>query len=139
MSNEPAFHVHPLDTTSEGNVMGIEQWDGRRLYRLATWSFVIAAVALWLPLSWGKAPNRPGTHLSVDFGVLKPLRATWQSSADGFWFAFSDVRGVALVLTIVLTAAALIAARETARREGGPRTDGPGSGASRERSGPAWD
>jgi hypothetical protein len=100
--------------------MNIEQWADRRLYRLATWAFALAAVALWLPMSGERDPNRPGTHLHLDFGVLKPLRATWQSSADGFWFAFSDVRIAELVLSAVLTVAALIAARETYRRYGKP-------------------
>ena len=96
--------------------MNTEQWADWRLYRLAAWVFVIAAVALWLPLSWEKDPNRPGTHFHLDFGVLKPLGATWQSSADGFWFAFSDLRIAALLLSAVLTVAALIAARESYRR-----------------------
>jgi hypothetical protein len=90
----------------------------RRLHLLAAAAFVLAAVALWLPLSWERDLNRPGTQFHLDFGVLKPLRATWQSSAEGFWFAFSDVRTVALGLSIVLTVAALIAARQSYRRYG---------------------
>jgi hypothetical protein len=101
-----------------GSVMNIEQWADRRLLRLGTWAFLIAAAVLWLPLSWVQDPNQPGTCFHLDFGVLKPIRATWQSSADGFWFAFSDVRIAALVLSAVLTAAALIAAHETYRRYG---------------------
>ena len=98
--------------------MNIEQWADRRFCRLAAYVFAIAAVALWFPLSWEKDPNRPGNLFHLDFGVLKPLRATWQSSADGFWFAFSDLRIVALMLSTVLTVAALIAARESYRRYG---------------------
>jgi hypothetical protein len=122
--DEPAPRLPQLNTKSEGSAMNIERWTDRRPYRLATWALVLATVTLWWPLSWERDPNPPGTHLHVDFGVLKPLRATWQSSADGFWFAFSDVRGVALVLTAVLTAATLIAARETSHRYGKTRQAG---------------
>jgi hypothetical protein len=81
------------------------------------WAFAIAAVALWIPLSWQADPNQPGAHvLHVDFGALKPFRATWQSSAAGFWFGFSEVRMWALALSAVLTTAAVIAARESYRR-----------------------
>jgi hypothetical protein len=97
----------------------------RRLHLVAATAFVLAAVALWVPLSWGPDPNRPGTHFHLDFGVLKPLRATWESSAEGFWFAFSDVRVVALGLSAVLTAAAVIAARQNYRRYGNAAHAGP--------------
>lgn len=98
--------------------MNIEKWGGPRFYRLAAWVFVIAGVALWVPLSWEKDLNRPGTQIHLDFGVLKPLRATWQSSADGFWLAFSNVQIAALLLSTVLSVAAFIAARESYCRYG---------------------
>ena len=98
--------------------MNIEKWAGRRFYRLAAWIFIAAGVALWLPMSWEEDLNRPGTHIYLDFGMLKPLRATWQSSANGFWFAFSNVRIVALAMSAVLTVAAVIAARESYQRYG---------------------
>lgn len=94
----------------------------RRLHLLAAAAFALAAVVLWLPLSWERAPNLPGAPSHLDFGVLKPLRATWQSSAEGFWFAFTDVRIVALALSVVLTVAAIRAARESYRRYGGAAT-----------------
>jgi hypothetical protein len=96
--------------------MTIDKRTYRRLLRLTAWAFLIAAGALWIPLSWQSRLDRPGTHIDLDFGAMKPLRATWQSSADGFWFAFSGLRGGEFLLSAVLTAGAAIAAREMDRR-----------------------
>lgn len=93
-----------------------EQRTYRRFYLLATWAFALATVALWFPVSWESAANGPGTVIHVDFGVLRPVRATWNASADGFWLAFSDLRVGAWVLSLVLTAAAILAARQTYRQ-----------------------
>ena len=87
-----------------------------RFYRLAMWAFAAAILALWLPLSWQSNPNAQGRHVDVDFGVLAPLRATWESSPNGFWFVFTDLRWGAFALSAVLTVAALIAAREMYRK-----------------------
>jgi hypothetical protein len=96
--------------------MTIDRQSYRRLCVAAVWAFAVAAVALWVPLTWQTDPNQAGMHvLHVDFGALKPFRATWQSSANGFWLDISDVRAVALALSAVLTAAAVIAARTTYR------------------------
>jgi hypothetical protein len=96
--------------------MTIDRQGYQRLGIAAMWAFAIAAVALWVPLTWQTDPNQVGVHvLHVDFGALKPFRATWQSSANGFWLDVSDIRAVALALSAVLTAAAVIAARTTYR------------------------
>ena len=87
-----------------------------RLSQFAKWLFIIAVIALWVPLSWQANPNTPGTHVDMEFGAIKPLQATWESSADGFWFGFSDLRVGAFLLSVVLTAAAIIAAREMDRQ-----------------------
>jgi hypothetical protein len=88
----------------------------RRLRQVAAWAFVVAAVSLWAPLSWQTDPHQPGKYvLHLGIGVLEPLRATWQSSADGFWFGFSEVRIVPLLLSEILTLAAILAAREQFR------------------------
>ena len=96
--------------------MNIDQRMHRRFHFFAAWAFVIAALALWVPISWEADRMQPGTLIHVDLGVLKPLRVTWHSSADGFWFGFSEVRGVAFALSAVLTAAVVVAAREMFRR-----------------------
>ncbi len=97
--------------------MNIDQHTYRRLCLVATWAFIVAAIALWVPWSWQTDPTQQGKYiLHLTFGVLEPLRATWQSSADGFWLGFSGVRLVALLLSAVLTVAAVMAARETYRR-----------------------
>jgi hypothetical protein len=97
--------------------MHIDQTTYRQLWNMAKWAFVIGIAALWLPLSWQTLPNQSGTHtVHLDLGVLQPLRATWQSSAAGFWFGFSEVRFLALALTTVFTVAALTAVRESTRR-----------------------
>lgn len=88
----------------------------RRFYILATWAFALATVALWFPLTWETIPGAPGTKINVDFGVLQPVRATWDSSPNGFWLAFTDLRLGAWVLSVVLTAAAILAARQTYRQ-----------------------
>jgi len=87
-----------------------------RLHQFARWLFVIAAAALWIPFSWRANPNKPGTHVDVELGVLKPLQATWESSPNGFWLSFSDLRVGAFLLSVVLTAAAVIAASEMYRK-----------------------
>lgn len=87
-----------------------------RLSHFARWLFIIAVMALWVPLSWQANPNSPGTHVDVGFGAIKPLQATWESSSNGFWFGFSDLRAGAFLLSVILTAAAIIAAREMDRK-----------------------
>ena len=95
----------------------------RRFCRLAAWTFIVAAVALWFPFSWHPDPSLPGTRFDVEFGVLEPLRLTWRSSDAGFWLGFSEVRTGAFLLSVVLTASAVLSAREMAHRSRrGPST-----------------
>lgn len=103
--------------------MNLEPNKQRLAYGVATIALVIAIAALWLPTSWqaaadpqGKwvAPQESVTHIRL--GVLKPLRLTWESGPNGFWFAFSAIQVFPLFLSVTLTVAAAIVAWRTYRR-----------------------
>jgi hypothetical protein len=92
------------------------------LYGVATAALVIAVAALWVPTSWqagGPSGNWVGGQASVthvEFGVLKPLQLTWESSPAGFWFGLTAVRAFLLFLSVTFTVTAVMAARQTYRR-----------------------
>jgi hypothetical protein len=100
----------------------------RLVYELATLVLLIAIAALWVPTSWQAAGNRHGewvgaqasvTH--VGLGALKPLRLTWESSANGFWLSLTGIRLFPLSLSVTLTVAAAIVAAWTYRLRSQPR------------------
>jgi hypothetical protein len=102
--------------------MNLNQNQRRLLYSLATAALLIAIAALWVPTSWQTLANQQGEWVGeqaavtqIDFGVLKPLRLTWESSPNGFWLGFAAVRMFPLFLSVTLTVAAAVVARQTYR------------------------
>jgi hypothetical protein len=94
----------------------------RLLYAVAPFALLIAVVALWVPTSWQAGPQKQGewvgkgaavTH--VYLGALRPLRLTWESSANGFWLGCTAVRTFPLFLSVTLTVAAVLVAWQTIR------------------------
>jgi len=97
--------------------MNLDPKTRRLFFSLATLALVISIVALWVPTSWQSLANQQGENVGnnasithIDFGVLKPLRLTWESSPNGFWLGFTAVRAFPMFLTITLTAAAAMVA-----------------------------
>ena len=102
--------------------MNLDPNKRRLVYGFATTALLIAIAALWLPSSWqvrvnpqGEWVGAPASVTHIGLGVLKPLRLTWESSPNGFWFSFSAIRAAPLFLSVTLTGAAVIVARRTYR------------------------
>jgi hypothetical protein len=118
-------------TIKEGSSMRLDPNKRRLVYGFATIALAISVAALWLPSSWQAVGNPQGewvgspasvTHIGP--GVLKPLRLTWGSSPNGFWLGFSAIRVVPLFLSVTLTVAAVIVARQMYRLRKGTNSAG---------------
>lgn len=76
-------------------------------WTLATAAFVVAAVLVWVPRSWGTYPRQPrGQVTLIEVGLLRPLTFTWESWEEGVQFRVVDVQPLPLAGSAVLTLAA---------------------------------
>lgn len=87
------------------------------MYGSATLALLVAVVSLWFPLSWQITADQPGAFVGegarvvhIEIGVLRPLRLTWESSAQGYWLSVTAVRAFPLFLSVTFTLSAAIAA-----------------------------
>jgi hypothetical protein len=94
----------------------------RRLSLLAALALLLSAAALWFPSGGQAAPQPGGWTARLDLGPLKPAQLTWESSDRGFWLAFTNARLGPLFVSLALTVAACVLARQILRRRSTPVT-----------------
>ena len=90
-------------------------------------AFIVAAVLVWVPRSWGTHPRVPrGQVTLIEVGVLHPFTVAWESWAEGVQFRMVEVHPLPLIASAILTLAAGMAgapwcyrrSKQTAEPEG---------------------